>query len=79
MGLRYLFLGLAVWGVYLIVRHLIRQPKPQQPIARQSKSVDSVQCAYCGLHLPREEALREGDAYYCSKSHLQASDRQHES
>jgi uncharacterized protein len=79
MGLRYLFLGLALWGVYLIIRHLMRQPKPQQPAARQSKAVDSVQCAHCGLHLPREEALRKGDAYYCSKAHLQASDSQRES
>ncbi|MEJ2592342.1 MAG: PP0621 family protein [Candidatus Thiodiazotropha sp.] len=79
MGLRYLFLGLAVWGVYLIIRHLIRQQKPQPPVVRRSKAVDSVQCAHCGLHLPREEALQKGDAYYCSQAHLQASDHHHDS
>ncbi|MCU7829063.1 MAG: hypothetical protein KZQ85_08345 [Candidatus Thiodiazotropha sp. (ex Myrtea sp. 'scaly one' KF741663)] len=72
MGLRYLFLGLAVWGLYLIIRHLIRQKKLQNSGKTRTKAVNSVQCAHCGLHLPREEALSHGDAYYCSKAHLLA-------
>ena len=31
MGFRYLLLALAVWGLYLIIRHLARQRKLQQP------------------------------------------------
>ncbi len=75
MGLRYILLGLAMWGGYLIVRHLARQRKQQQGGQRPlAKSVDSVQCARCGLHLPREEALRRGDRYYCCQAHLDAPD-----
>jgi uncharacterized protein len=33
-----------------------------------------VQCAHCGLHLPREEALRKGNRYFCSQVHLEARD-----
>ncbi|MCU7842720.1 MAG: hypothetical protein KZQ93_02660 [Candidatus Thiodiazotropha sp. (ex Monitilora ramsayi)] len=72
MGLRYLFLGLALWGFYLIIRHLIRQKKMQHRRPTNTKAVDSVQCAHCGLHLPREEAISHGQNYYCSKAHLLA-------
>jgi uncharacterized protein len=77
MGFRYLLLILAFWGLYLIVRHLLRQRKQQQlhtssPKAVDPKAVDSVQCALCGLHLPREEALRNGNRHFCSQAHLEA-------
>ncbi len=26
-------------------------------------------CARCGLHVPESEAVREGDAFYCSEEH----------
>jgi len=77
MGLRYLFLGLALWGLYLIIRHLLSQRKPERP--RKTRSVDSVECAHCGLHLPRNEALRKGDLYYCNQAHLRAAGNDTES
>lgn len=30
-----------------------------------------VSCAVCGLHLPQQEALTEGDRYYCCDDHRQ--------
>lgn len=73
MGLRYLLLGLALWGLYLIIRHLAHQRKQQKIKHTDPKAVDSVQCAYCGLHLPREEALPRGNTYFCSQAHLDAA------
>lgn len=73
MGLRYLLLGLALWGGYLIVRHLLRQQAERRVTRSKPKAVDSVQCAHCGLHLPREEALRRGSDYFCSQAHLDAA------
>ena len=74
MGFRYLLLALAVWALYLIIRHLARQRNLRQPKrAIPPKAVISVQCAHCGLHLPREEALRRGDDYFCCQAHLDAS------
>ncbi len=74
MGLRYILLGLALWGLYLIVRHLLRERRKLQAKPSTPKAVDSVQCAHCGLHLPREEALQRGETFYCSREHLEAAD-----
>jgi uncharacterized protein len=78
MGLRTIFFILALWGIYLIGRHLWRQNQQQQKARKpqQVKSVNSVQCAYCGLHLPKSEAISKDDNYYCSKAHLQAAEKQ---
>jgi uncharacterized protein len=73
MGLRTLLLGLALWGLYLIVRHLVRERRKLQAKPSTSKAVDSVQCAHCGLHLPREEALQRGKHFYCCQAHLDAA------
>ena len=75
MGLRYLLLILALWGLFLIIRHLIRQRRDPRNTPVNAKSVDSVQCEHCGLHLPRNEALRQGERYYCNQAHLEASEQ----
>ena len=74
MGLRTLLLGLALWGLYLIVRHLWRERQRLKASKSPPKAVDSVQCAHCGLHLPRAEALQQGEHFYCSQAHLEAAD-----
>jgi uncharacterized protein len=76
MGLRTLLIVLALWGIYLIGRHFWRQNRQKVSKSQQVKSVDSVQCAYCGLHLPKTEAISKDDIYYCSKAHLQAAKKQ---
>ncbi|MEN8179937.1 MAG: PP0621 family protein [Pseudomonadota bacterium] len=70
---RYLFLGLAIWAAILIIRHLLRQNRLQKERPRTAKSVDSVQCAYCGLHLPRNEAVHHGDDFFCTSEHKKLS------
>ncbi len=74
MGFRYLLLAAAIWVGYLIVRHLLHQrlTKPTSP----QKSVDSVQCKYCGLHLPKEEAIQDGEDHFCSVEHRDATRKQ---
>jgi uncharacterized protein len=73
MALRYLFLGLAIWAVVLILRHLLQQRRLKQEPPRAAKSVDSVQCSYCGLHLPRSEAIHQGEDFFCNREHQQAA------
>jgi uncharacterized protein len=70
---RYLFIGLAIWAFYLIIRHLSRERVSRRDSPRSVKSVDSVQCAYCGLHLPRNEAVRHGEVFFCSPEHKKLS------
>jgi hypothetical protein len=31
-----------------------------------------VQCAYCGVHLPKSEGLQEGGQYFCNEAHRDA-------
>lgn len=73
--IRYLFLALAIWVAILIIRHLMRRRlSAQRPSA--TKSVISVQCAYCGLHLPRQEAVQQDGEFFCSREHQQAATRE---
>jgi uncharacterized protein len=30
-----------------------------------------VRCAHCGVHLPNDRALQQGNEWYCSQAHLQ--------
>lgn len=36
--------------------------KPAEPVA-------FAVCAHCGVHLPKQEAIVDGDATYCSDAH----------
>ncbi|MCG7868359.1 MAG: PP0621 family protein [Candidatus Thiodiazotropha taylori] len=74
MGLKTILFGLAIWGIYLIIRHLVRQRSIDQTASREVKSVESVECAHCGLHLPKTEAVAKNGVHYCSKEHLIAAE-----
>lgn len=61
---------------------LFRTPagNSQTPPSATSKTeeVDTqemVQCAQCGVYLPREEALAQGNRWYCGPPHRQAGPR----
>ena len=52
------------------VRRKAAAPKPQGPVAM-------VECAHCGVHLPRDEAVLAGSTPYCGQAHLLAGPRPH--
>jgi uncharacterized protein len=65
-----------ILAIVLLVMWLLRprrssqQPPADSDARRASKDVeDMVRCETCGLHLPRNDALRSGDAYFCSDAH----------
>jgi uncharacterized protein len=74
MGRIFFFLLLAL-GAYVAWQWLQRgnaagrssdarpRVEPPQPM---------VQCARCGVHLPRLDALPAGDRYFCSEEHRRA-------
>lgn len=74
MGLKYILFGLSIWGIYLIVRHFAQARTTHDATQNQVKSVDSVKCAYCGLHLPKNEAIEKRGDHYCNKEHLIAAE-----
>ena len=76
MGFRLVLVALAIVAVVLILRHLARRSGPSRR-SPPKVNVDMVRCAYCGLHLPRSEAIDSGDEFFCSKEHREASHKDH--
>lgn len=57
-------------GIALVVWILIRLAKgsgtKKKPVQQMD---DMVRCAHCGTFVPRNEATRHNDRYYCSTAH----------
>ena len=72
--------------VFLVVRFIlnrmseIREKRFQADLAAEGEeNSDSeqsaevmVKCAFCGVHLPQSEALKEGENTFCSQEHKKA-------
>lgn len=48
------------------------EPRPADPSARLPQQ-RMVSCVHCGVHLPEDEAVLDGDRAYCSTAHLDAA------
>ncbi len=72
MGLRLVFILFAVVLAVWLVRRLLRKPTPP---SKPAKTQDMLRCAHCGLHVPRSEAILDGDTPYCSPEHRDAGAR----
>lgn len=63
-----LLLAVAIWLIIVILKRyrnsLHRHPDPD-------RAQDMVQCATCGLHLPKNDSLFRNNNYYCSRAHLE--------
>ena len=70
---RLLILALAVWLAYRVIKYYLARPKPPAPRAGSTSTPDMVRCAQCGLHVPKLEAVRDGEQFYCGKQHLEDS------
>ncbi|GIX21588.1 MAG: hypothetical protein KatS3mg121_0371 [Gammaproteobacteria bacterium] len=58
--------------VLAIVGHLLRKalrPPPRGGETRPAQPETMVRCALCDLHLPRSEALAEGERHFCCADH----------
>ena len=53
--------------VYWLVMSCRRRPSED---SKNSGVEDTVQCAYCGVYLPKSEGLLEDGRYFCGKAHL---------
>ena len=59
-----------ILGIALVVWILMRLAKGPSLAKKPDKQVDDmVRCARCGIFTPRQEAVREGDRFYCSADH----------
>ncbi|HHZ87926.1 MAG TPA: hypothetical protein EYN73_08735 [Chromatiaceae bacterium] len=68
---RTLLIAVAVIGIILIVRHLLSRRKPKPPSGDYKATV---RCAHCGTHIPKKDAIAQGERFFCSIEHLSASD-----
>lgn len=66
---RFLFIAIAILLVALIVRTLLQNSRKSEPRPRVLEERDTVRCDHCGVHLPREDAVAAGGAYFCSEKH----------
>ncbi|WP_295514162.1 PP0621 family protein [uncultured Pseudomonas sp.] len=73
MGLLRLLLWLVLLGaLFWMVRRWWRgKTQPQATKARPLPPNPMVRCAHCGVHVPQERALPDGDhqRWYCSAEH----------
>lgn len=65
-----LLLALAIWILYAVVKRYLGSVAPSEP--PETAPEDMVQCAHCGVHLPRSDSLAVDEAYYCCEAHLRA-------
>ena len=66
-------LRLLFW-IVLIAAAVWLWRKFKGPVANTPREQDAppmVRCAHCGVHLPRDRALRLEQQWYCSQAHLE--------
>ena len=72
-----LVVGIAFWMI-VARRRGPRVPPPSNPSHPPAAPAPAtmVACAHCGVHLPRPDALVDGDGgLYCSEAHRRAGPR----
>lgn len=69
---RLLFLAAVVVVVYWLFRSYRGHLPPND--SDKGAAEDMVQCAYCGVHLPKGESIEVDGRYYCSDAHRQMAD-----
>ena len=73
--MKYFLVMALVLGVFWMWRHNRHLEKEEKDKAKRRAAVqklppvDIVACAVCGVHLPKSEALRSADSYFCGDAH----------
>jgi uncharacterized protein len=73
--LRLVIVLIAIWLVLRIVRRYLADRGTPPPASGPRSPADMLRCDYCGMFVPRAEAVRAGDKHYCSRQHAQAARR----
>ena len=67
-----LLVVVVIVAVYFIVRAYTRALAAKQQLdSEQKPAEDMVQCAHCGVHLPRDDSVAGGGRFFCSTEHRQ--------
>ncbi len=57
------------------VRREAARPASKASDAKGPETVAMLRCAHCGVHLPPEDAVRDGAVAYCGAAHRRAGPR----
>jgi len=74
-----LLLALAIWLIITVLKRYGRSVEPPQKPesaagnAAESMSENMVQCAHCGVHLPKSDSLLIEGQYFCCEAHSKHS------
>lgn len=75
---RYLILALVlVLVVWWLLGRTRRGAARDRAASHGQAPVSFAVCAHCGVHLPTDEAVLDGQRAYCSESHRLAGPREH--
>lgn len=71
-----LLLAIAIWLLISVLKRYRQNIESSTKSSESSEAIqeDMVQCAYCGVHLPKSDSLFVNNHYYCNKAHSQQTD-----
>jgi len=61
----------AVW----LWRHFNRPTVAPKARPQEDEPAPMVRCAQCGVHVPQDKALAQGERWFCSQAHLEQGQR----
>lgn len=64
---KFIFYILLALLVYWVIK--IRVPKQRNDASPPESAEDMVNCAHCGVYLPKSEAISSQQKYFCSHEH----------
>lgn len=65
-----ILLLIAIAVIYFFLKSVRNKAQGQQD-APKPQTQDMVSCQYCGVHLPKSDAVQANGKYYCSTAHSQ--------
>ena len=63
------------WVAVVAFRSLGRRQRPAARAGAAAPSEPMVECANCGLNVPRSEAIADGARWFCSDEHRRLGDQ----
>lgn len=63
------FIAIILGGWYFF--RLLKKSNPSRSITRPAKTIHMVPCAYCGTHIPENEAICRHGKTWCNEKHAQ--------
>jgi uncharacterized protein len=75
MGRIFLVLVLLAVSLYIVKYIRTKLDKPPEALNKDDQTTEDsnknkvVKCQHCGLHIPDDEAIKQGDKTFCSLEH----------